>query len=70
MRAPDLPVNCAELDEKWMRHALQLAGLAGAAHEVPVGAVVVCDGVLMGEGCNRPIAALDPSAHAEIGRAS
>jgi len=66
MRAPALPVNCAELDEKWMRHALQLAGLAAAAHEVPVGAVVVCDGVLMGEGRNRPIAALDPTAHAEI----
>ena len=44
----------------------QLAGLAAAAHEVPVGAVIVCDGVLMGEGRNRPIAALDPTAHAEV----
>lgn len=35
--------------------------------EVPVGAVVVADGVVIGEGWNRPVAAADPSAHAEIG---
>jgi tRNA(adenine34) deaminase len=52
--------------ERWMRHALQLAGRAAQEGEVPVGAVVVRDGELLGEGWNRPIAAHDPSAHAEI----
>jgi tRNA(adenine34) deaminase len=49
-----------------MRHALALAERAAAEGEVPVGAVVVRDGELLGEGWNRPIAAHDPTAHAEI----
>src|SRR6187401_6677 len=49
-----------------MRRALELAGDAAAAGEVPVGAVVVVDGAIVGEGFNQPIAAHDPTAHAEI----
>jgi len=52
--------------ESWMRYALDLARRARAVDEVPVGAVVVLDGRLVGEGWNRPIADHDPSAHAEI----
>lgn len=53
-------------DEHWMRHALQLARRAAELHEVPVGAVIVRDGVLLGEGFNHPISGCDPTAHAEI----
>ena len=49
-----------------MRRALALAGEAAAAGEVPVGAVLVRDGVELGSGYNRPIGDCDPSAHAEI----
>ena len=49
-----------------MRRALTLAAEAAAAGEVPVGAVVVLDGAVVGEGFNQPIAANDPTAHAEI----
>jgi len=49
-----------------MRRALELAGDAAGAGEVPVGAIVVVDGVIVGEGFNQPIAAHDPTAHAEI----
>lgn len=50
----------------WMRHALELAHRAEAEGEVPVGAVVVRDGALLGEGWNGPIASADATAHAEI----
>jgi tRNA(adenine34) deaminase len=50
----------------WMQHALQLAEQAAANNEVPVGAVVVCDGELLGQGFNQVISAADPTAHAEI----
>ena len=53
-------------DEAWMRAALALAARAEAEGEVPVGAVVVRDGTVIGEGWNRPIASHDPTAHAEI----
>jgi len=53
-------------DEDWMRRALSLAERAAAAGEVPVGAVLVRAGELVGAGWNRPIAERDPSAHAEI----
>jgi len=53
-------------DEHFMRRALELAQRARAEGEVPVGAVVVLDGKIVGEGWNRPIAANDPTAHAEI----
>jgi len=53
-------------DERFMRRALELARQGQAEGEVPVGAVVVLDGAVIGEGWNRPIAAADPTAHAEI----
>lgn len=53
-------------DEDFMREALLLAHEAEALGEVPVGAVVVKDGVIVGRGFNHPIAAHDPSAHAEV----
>jgi len=49
-----------------MAHALALAANAGARGEVPVGAIVVCDGAILGRGGNAPIAGNDPTAHAEI----
>jgi tRNA(adenine34) deaminase len=49
-----------------MRHALAQAELAAAAGEVPVGAVVVLDGQVVGAGHNPPIGAHDPTAHAEV----
>lgn len=53
-------------DERWMREALLLARQAEAAGEVPVGAVLVKEGALVGAGWNQPIAAHDPTAHAEV----
>lgn len=53
-------------DELWMAEALALAFEAGAADEVPVGAVVVLDGQIIGRGFNQPISRHDPTAHAEI----
>ena len=53
-------------DEQFMREALRLAGEAEARGEVPVGAVVVCGGVIAGRGYNSPISSRDPTAHAEI----
>jgi tRNA(adenine34) deaminase len=52
--------------EDFMRRALAEAHRAREAGEVPVGAVVVSDGVVVGAGFNRPIGAQDPTAHAEI----
>jgi tRNA(adenine34) deaminase len=49
-----------------MRHALTLARAAEAAGEVPIGAVLVKDGEILGEGYNQPISTHDPTAHAEI----
>ena len=53
-------------DEAFMREALGLAAQAAAAGEVPVGAVVVREGRIIGRGFNRPISSRDPTAHAEI----
>ena len=50
----------------WMREALKLANDAKQQGEVPVGAVVVIDGKVVGKGYNCPISQSDPSAHAEI----
>jgi tRNA(adenine34) deaminase len=49
-----------------MEEALVLARSAAAAGEVPVGAMVVKDGQIIGRGANRPVASHDPTAHAEI----
>ena len=54
------------IDIEYMRRALGLAGQAAAAGEVPVGAVLVLDGEVLGEGRNQPIASHDPTAHAEV----
>jgi tRNA(adenine34) deaminase len=54
------------MDELHMDVALELARQAGLAGEVPVGAVVVLAGRMIGRGCNSPIALHDPTAHAEI----
>ena len=53
-------------DEKWMLYAQRLAEKAQAQGEVPVGAVLVKNGEVIGEGWNQPITFSDPSAHAEI----
>jgi tRNA(adenine34) deaminase len=55
-----------DMDETFMRAALELAERAAAAGEVPVGAVVVREGEIVGRGYNHPISAHDPTAHAEI----
>lgn len=53
-------------DEYWMRQALSLAQRAQEEGEVPVGALLVLDNQVIGEGWNRPIGRHDPTAHAEI----
>jgi tRNA(adenine34) deaminase len=53
-------------DEKYMRLALREAARAAERREVPVGAVVIAAGKVIGRGANRPIRANDPTAHAEI----
>ncbi|MEI6183461.1 MAG: tRNA adenosine(34) deaminase TadA [Polynucleobacter sp.] len=56
----------AELDRQFMEQALEQAGLAALAGEVPVGAVIVRNGEVISKGFNQPITNHDPSAHAEI----
>ncbi len=53
-------------DTDWMQHALKLAERAQEEAEVPVGAVLMLNDEIIGTGWNRPIAAHDPTAHAEI----
>lgn len=60
------PVSLLQTDEHWMRQALTLAREAWAADEVPVGALVVANGEIMGRGYNQPISSHDPTAHAEV----
>lgn len=55
-----------QTDQDWMRHAIRLAQRAEADGEVPVGALIVKDGICIAEGWNQPIAQHDPTAHAEI----
>jgi tRNA(adenine34) deaminase len=64
----DAPVDSAQLaiDEKWMRLAMQLAQQAELKGEVPVGAVLVKDDVMIASGFNLSILNHDPTAHAEI----
>ena len=56
----------AEQDRVWMQKALHEASKAEVANEVPIGAIVVLDGQIIGRGYNTPIATHDPTAHAEI----
>jgi tRNA(adenine34) deaminase len=56
----------AELDRQFMEQALEQAGLAALAGEVPVGAVIVRNGELISKAFNQPITNHDPSAHAEM----
>lgn len=56
----------SQQDQLWMAHALRLAEKAEQQGEVPVGAVIVKDDQIVGEGWNQPITLNDPSAHAEI----
>jgi tRNA(adenine34) deaminase len=58
--------NHNEQDQAFMTIALMLAEQAALAGEVPVGAIVVKDGEIIGRGSNAPIGSHDPSAHAEI----
>ena len=60
---PDGEVTATDLE--FMRRALQLAQQAGDEGEVPVGAVLVHDGLVIGEGWNRPIGSRDATSHAE-----
>lgn len=55
-----------KIDDELMREALAMAQQARLANEVPVGAVVVSNGEIIGRGFNAPISKNDPSAHAEI----
>src|SRR5829696_8896916 len=53
-------------DEYWMRYALELAKKGESKGEVPIGAVLIYQGEIIGQGYNQPISAKDPSAHAEV----
>ena len=64
--APSSAPHAADPAERWMAEALALARAAQARGEVPVGAIVVRDGAIVGRGGNAPIAGNDPTAHAEI----
>ena len=55
-----------EVDRKWMAYAFELAKHAESIGEVPVGAVLVSDGKVIGEGFNSPISQNDATAHAEV----
>ncbi|MGA1561467.1 MAG: tRNA adenosine(34) deaminase TadA [Gammaproteobacteria bacterium] len=59
-------MSFTDFDTQCMRRALELAREAAAAGEVPVGAVLVREGEVLGEGRNQPIAQHDASAHAEM----
>ncbi len=63
---PTPPGDTPESDGQWMRQALALAGEAARVGEVPVGAVVVDRGRVVGRGYNAPISQQDPTAHAEV----
>ena len=59
-------IDAAFSDEEFMHEAVLLARKAQERGEVPVGAVVVSDGKIVGRGYNRPISSMDPTSHAEI----
>ena len=59
-------MNQSDIDKKWMAYALEFAERSRMEGEVPVGALIVKDGVLIAEGWNQPIDKHDATAHAEI----
>lgn len=59
-------MSSIQTDDYWMARALELAERGKALGEVPVGAVLVLAGEVIGEGWNRPISSCDPTAHAEV----
>ncbi|OEE75981.1 MULTISPECIES: tRNA adenosine(34) deaminase TadA [Vibrio] len=63
---PESPNHFTDQDEKFMRRAIELASVAEGEGEVPVGAVLVKDGVIISEGWNRSIGCHDATAHAEV----
>lgn len=66
LMTPAFTINSPEHDAHFMRLALVQAELAAKAGEVPVGAVLVKEGIVIASGFNHPIGLHDPSAHAEI----
>lgn len=62
----DSVANFSADDIRWMEYAIQLAAKGEALGEVPVGAVIVKNGAILGEGFNQPITSNDPTAHAEV----
>ncbi len=62
----DSVANFSADDICWMEYAIQLAAKGEALGEVPVGAVIVKNGAILGEGFNQPITSNDPTAHAEV----
>ena len=63
---PTPPAAEVSEDDAWMAHALELAREAQGRSEVPVGAVVIHEGRVLGEGHNRTVTDADPTAHAEV----
>lgn len=61
-----MAIDQEQQDKVWMSHALMLAERAEKLGEVPVGAVVIHQGNVVGEGWNQPISGHDPTAHAEV----
>jgi tRNA(adenine34) deaminase len=61
-----LLTTLVNIDELWMEEAIRAAQRALEMGEVPVGAVVVCEGKVVGRGCNRNLTDSDPTAHAEM----
>ncbi|BBL35097.1 tRNA-specific adenosine deaminase [Nitrosomonas stercoris] len=66
MKVQSTHISVQVEDEYFMREALELADVAGNQGEVPVGAVIVKGGQVVGHGYNRSITTMDPTAHAEI----
>lgn len=66
MARPECERAVTVTDELWMEEALRCAQRALEAGEVPVGAVIVCDGRVVGRGWNQNISDSDPTAHAEV----
>ena len=62
----NLPFETVQTHEVFMHRALELAQVAGSLQEVPVGAVALFEGEVVGEGFNQPVGSNNPCAHAEI----